>query len=294
MPRSMTGYGRAELTSPQWTLTWEIRSVNSRFLDIKWRTPHALRSQETDWERTVREEASRGRLDIHLHFQPHGAETAILASLNTELAKQMVAQMTRLAEDLGLDYKPDLNRLLSLQALWQESAAEPDPKLVADLDESLREALRVWNKSRSQEGRALANDLESRFAELERNLALIRQRVPQVLQDKTAVLAERIRAMVEQAGVEISDERMLQEVAILTDKLDVSEELTRLSMHLARMAKVLRGGGEVGRQLDFLLQETFREINTCGTKSQDAEISRFVVDFKATLEKCREQVQNIE
>lgn len=294
MPRSMTGYGRTELSTPQWTLTWEVRSVNSRFLDVKWRTPPTLRNQETEWERIVREEASRGRLDIHLHFQPHGDQTAMLASLNTELARQMLGQLSALAEDLGHDFKPDLNRLLSMQAIWQESSAEPDPRLKHDLGDSLREALRVWNESRTREGRTLAEDLAARFAELESLLARIRERVPQVLADKSASLVERIRALVEQAGVELSDERVIQEVAILADKLDVSEELTRLSMHLARMAKVLQGGGEVGRQLDFLLQEAFREINTCGTKSQEAEISRIVVDFKAMLEKCREQVQNIE
>lgn len=294
MPRSMTGYGRSELTSPQWTLTWEIRSVNSRFLDIKWRTPHNLRSLETDWERIVREEASRGRLDIYLHFQPHGGGTAMLATLNTELARQMLAQMTKLAEDMGQDYRPDFNRLLSLSVLWQESTAEPDPQLVADLEKSLRDTLRAWNVTRGQEGKTLLADLQARFAELGNLLERIRERVPLVLQEKTKTLAERIRTMVEQAGVEISDDRMLQEVAILTDKLDVSEELTRLSMHLSRMDKVLHGKGEVGRQLDFLLQETFREINTCGTKSQDAEMSRLVVDFKTLLEKCREQVQNIE
>jgi len=294
MPRSMTGYGRSELSSPQWTLTWEIRSVNGRYLDIKWRTPHQLRGLEPELERMVREAASRGRLDITLHLQPHGGGTAMLATLNTELARQMLAQISRLAEDMGQQYSPDLNRLLSLSALWQEPMAEPDPGLVADLEESLRQTLAVWNKARAQEGQTLAEDLRARFDELQRYLESIRHRVPQVLKEKTENLNERIKSLLEQAGVELPEERMLQEVAILTDKLDVSEELTRLSMHLARMDKVLRGGGELGRQLDFLLQEAFREINTCGTKSQDAEISRLVVDFKATLEKCREQVQNIE
>ena len=148
--------------------------------------------------------------------------------------------------------------------------------------------------ARGQEGWNLAEDIKQRLGVLGKWLVKLKELIPAVLEEKRAALTERIATLVKESGVEIPEDRMLTEIAVLTDRLDVSEELTRLSVHLDRLGKVLDQEGEIGKKLDFLLQETFREINTCGNKSQNPEVSNLVVEFKAELEKCREQVQNLE
>ncbi len=293
MPKSMTGYGKSCLESDAFTQVWEVRGVNSRFLDLKWRLPLFLRPSEAALEKVVREAVARGRLEIHLEFSPKRVDMW-KATLNKGLASAMLDEVTTLAEERGITYVPDLNRLLSLSHLWQEDAVDPDPNLFATLAEGLRLALADFNEARGKEGRNLARDLLARMGKLADWQKTIEAACPAIVADKMAQLVARVTALLEKAGVEPTQERLLQETAILADRLDVSEEMTRLAGHLSRLEGLLREGGEIGKRLDFLIQESFREINTCGNKAQNLEISRLVVDFKAELEKCREQVQNLE
>jgi uncharacterized protein (TIGR00255 family) len=289
----MTGFGRCETNEHAWTHVWEIKSVNGRFLDVKWRMPGSLRSLENGWERIVRTYASRGRVDVSLNLEVLDAGV-LGVSFNETMAQAMFQAMEKLAESRGEIFNPDYNRVLAMPALWRDSGAEPDPGLAESLNKGLETALADWVASRAREGEALVADLTARLATLRELADKVRERVPDILEAKKASLRQRITDMLESANAEFSEDRMLQEVAYLTDKLDVSEELTRLDAHLERLAEVLADKDEVGKKLDFLVQETFREINTCGNKAQDTEVSRLVVDFKAELERCREQVQNIE
>lgn len=293
MLRSMTGYGKSRLESDTFTQFWEVRGVNGRFLDLKWRLPPFLRSQEAALERVVRETVARGRLEVHLEFTPTGTD-AWRAGLNRSLAGAMLDELEGLARSRDLPFSPDLNRLLSLPALWREETSDADPELIATLIDGLRHALADFIRARDKEGDGLTKDLLTRFDQLVVWQHAINELAPAVKTEKTDQLVARITAVLEKAGVEPSRERLLQETAILADRLDVSEEMTRLAGHLERLIALTRQGGEVGKRLDFLIQEAFREINTCGNKAQNLEISRMVVDFKAELEKCREQVQNIE
>lgn len=293
MSVSMTGYGRSEATEENWAHVWEIRSVNGRFLDVKWRLPHTLRSLENGWEKIVRKHASRGRVDISLNLEMLSAEV-LGVSFNEPLASAMLQQMERLAEGYGETYVPDFNKILGMSSLWRDSGSEPEPGLAKSLTRGLEAALVNWKESRAVEGQAMIKDLLERVAVLRTLSGKIAVRIPQVLDAKREALRERIREIMESVSAEYNEDRMLQEIAILTDKLDVSEELTRLATHLDRLEEVLSSGKEAGKKLDFLLQETFREINTCGNKAQDTDVSGLVIDFKAELEKCREQVQNIE
>ncbi len=293
MPKSMTGYGKSLLESDAFTQVWEVRGVNSRFLDLKWRLPLFLRPEEAALERIVREQVARGRLEVHLEFTPK-RDTLWKASLDTGMAGAMIDEVAALARARDLPFAPDLNRLFSLSHLWREEATEPDPNLLTTLGDGLRLALTDFNDARSREGRTLADDLLARMATLVGWRDAIETLAPAIKTEKMDQLVTRVTTVLEKAGVEPTQDRLLQETAILADKLDVSEELTRLSGHLARMEGLLRQGGEIGKKLDFLVQEAFREINTCGNKAQNLDISRLVVDFKAELEKCREQVQNIE
>ena len=293
MPKSMTGYGKSRLESEAFTQVWEVRAVNSRFLDLKRRLPLILRPSETALERVVRVAVARGRLDIHLEFSPKRVDMW-KATLNTGLAGAMLDELTAFAAGRDVAFAPDLNRMLAISHLWQEDAVDPDPDLFATLTEGLRQALIDFNDARSREGRNLADDLLTRLGRLGVWQTAIKAGAPAIVAERTEQLVARITALLEKVGVEPTQERLLQETAILADKLDVSEEMTRLTGHLARLESLLREGGEIGKKLDFLIQEAFREINTCGNKAQNLDISRLVVDFKAELEKCREQVQNLE
>ncbi|QJB54967.1 YicC/YloC family endoribonuclease [Pseudodesulfovibrio sp. zrk46] len=293
MPVSMTGFGRHETNEDAWTHVWEIKSVNGRFLDVKWRMPGYLRSLENGWEKVVRTYASRGRVDVSLNLEV--LDAGIMGvTFNETMANAMLGQMQKLAESRGEAFEVDYNKLLSMSSLWRDNGSEPDPGLAESLTKGLEAALKDWVNARSVEGDAMVADLLSRLETLHDLTDKISERIPDILEEKKAGLRQRIIDMLESAGAEFSEDRMLQEVAHLTDKLDVSEELTRLAAHLERLEEVLTTKGDAGKKLDFLLQETFREINTCGNKAQDTTVSRLVVDFKAELERCREQVQNIE
>jgi uncharacterized protein (TIGR00255 family) len=293
MPKSMTGFGRSRVETDAFTQTWEIRGINSRFLDLKWRLPLFLRCRETHLEKVVREYATRGRIEIHLHFQSPRPEIQHIA-LNRPVALAMLGQLAGLAGEANAPFVPDVNRLLSVTALWQEDLDEPDPGLVEALTGGLRAALADFVASRSREGAATAGEILSRLARMEAWRDELARLAPAVKRERTEALLTRLRSVMDKAGAEAPEERLIQEAAILADRLDVSEELSRLAGHLERLRRLLADGGEMGKKLDFLIQETFREINTCGNKAQSMDISRIVVDFKAELEKCREQVQNIE
>jgi len=293
MPVSMTGFGRFETNKDAWTHVWEIKSVNGRFLDVKWRIPGFLRGLENGWEKILRGFGSRGRVDVSLNLEV--LDSAILGvTFNETLARAMFAEMERVAASRGEVFTPDYNRVLSMSALWRDSGSEPDSGLAASLSAGLEAACKDWVRARSDEGAVLVADLRSRLETLRDLAGRIATRIPDVLEEKKAGLRQRIGDMLASMGAEYTEERMLQEVAFITDKLDVTEELTRLYAHLDRMGETLDGDADVGKKLDFLCQETFREINTCGNKANDVAVSRLVVDFKAELERCREQVQNIE
>jgi uncharacterized protein (TIGR00255 family) len=178
--------------------------------------------------------------------------------------------------------------------LWQENAQKPDKEIQQGLMVGLQEALAVWDDSRSREGQALQNDLEEKWKALIGLLQSIESLVEDNVETRFQVVQERMESLLVKFSVEVDETRMLQELALISDRMDVSEELTRLRAHFREFSRVLGIQGDMGRRLDFLLQECFREINTCGTKAQNHEISAKVVEFKTGLEKLREQIQNFE
>ncbi|MFP5222844.1 MAG: YicC/YloC family endoribonuclease [Acidobacteriota bacterium] len=293
MPKSMTGFGRSITENSYASVVWEARSVNSRYLDLKWRLPLFLRASEPDLEKVVRRFADRGRLEVSCNFQPHRAEVLDI-SLNKPLAQAMLRSVADLATDMGHDFTPDYTRLLTISHLWQEGMKDAPPELMEALTSGLAQALEDLNVAREREGGLLAQDILRRLEKLAVWHGEIKKLAPRVKEEKFQALRTRLTTVLEKLGVEPSEERILQELAVMTDKLDVTEELTRLGFHLDQIRDLLAQKGDVGKRLDFLMQEAFREINTCGNKAQSIEVSRIVVEFKGELEKCREQVQNIE
>ena len=296
MLRSMTGFGRSVREDADWTQTWEIRGVNSRFLDPKWRIPASVRGLETRFERVVRRYATRGRVEVSLILQQRHPSASI--ELDEERAGAMLDALERLATQRGDVYEPDYSAFLGMSDLWERMDNDDAESLEEQLVAGLVVALEDWNESRATEGQALERDMSARIGQLEVWVEQILERAPEIKEERISQLRERLNQALQDVSqglsVEIEEGRFLQEVVILADRLDVSEELTRLKAHLDRMRELLATGTDAGRRLDFTLQECFREINTCGNKIQDSCISRLVVDFKNELEKCREQVQNLE
>ena len=293
MLKSMTGFGRALLEDSGISQAWEIRSVNSRNLDIKWRLPYRVRSLEPIWEKLVRQQSFRGRLEISLDLSISRADVPPVR-LNRTLAEEMLAEISEFAESINEDFSPDLNRLISISSIWEDQTLEPGDEIAELLEQGLISALDDWNDSRIREAKALEMDITSRILRMQERVNNIEARAPEIKQDRFDQLRERIDQVLENHRMELEEGRFLQEIAILADKLDVSEELTRLNAHLELLRDLLEEGADAGRRLDFTIQECFREITTCGNKIQDAQIQHLVVDFKNELEKCREQVQNLE
>ena len=293
MLRSMTGYGRYTHEGDGFTMTWELRSVNSRHLDIKWRLPMLARSLETRFEKSVRKFAHRGRVEATLNLQIQRAELQAVA-FNGAQASAMLDQLAKFAEDRGDSFAPDYTRMLGMSFLWEDSSKEPDKDFANSLVEGLELALADWNKARATEANALAADMLERTERMRGWVATITERSPQIKEERFATLRDRISEVLARVEAELEEQRFLQEITVLSDKLDVSEEITRLNAHIERLDELIKGGGDAGKRLDFTLQECFREVNTCGNKIQDQQVARIIVDFKNELEKCREQVQNLE
>ncbi len=293
MLKSMTGFGRSLLEDAGISQAWEIRSVNGRNLDIKWRLPYPVRGLEPIWERVVRKAAVRGRLDISLTLSIN-REDAQPVRLNRELAEEMLAEISDFAESINESFTPDLNRLISISALWEDQTLEPGDEISGMLEQGLTAALDDWNESRIREAKLLETDITSRLLRMQEWVSIIDSRAPDIKQERFDQLHERISQILAKHQLELEEGRFLQEVVILADKLDVSEELTRLNAHLELLRDLLEQGTDAGRRMDFAIQECFREITTCANKIQDTQVQHLVVDFKNELEKCREQVQNLE
>lgn len=293
MLRSMTGFGRCLVENSGITQQWEIKSVNNRFLDIKWRLPPYLRCLEARLEKLVRQHAERGRVEISLHLQFEPGYGWV-RNFDMESANSMLDRLQNLAQSRGETFKADYCRLLDVPELWSDPQYDHDDNLAAKLEKGLLIALEDWDEARSAEGEMLGKDLQNRVSRLEEWTELFSEKAPEIKEDRITILKERLSRILEGGNASLDENRYLQEIVILTDRLDVSEELTRLFAHLERLRQLLHHGEEAGRKLDFTLQECFREVNTLGNKLPDAQLSAVVVDFKNELEKCREQVQNLE
>ncbi|WP_027188586.1 YicC/YloC family endoribonuclease [Desulfovibrio cuneatus] len=293
MLHSMTGFGRSLLEEERWTQVWEIRSVNGRHLDIRWRLPYEARAFEGLFEKKVKTFACRGRLEISLHMQRH-RQDGMYARFNEGQADAMLEAVAAFAASRGDEFVPDYNRFLSQTSFWEDSSQDMEDDLAQSLEAGLAAALEDWNEARITEGRALERDLLMRLAHMEEWAQRIEARAPAIKEERFALVRDRVGDILASLGQELDEGRFLQEVVLLADKMDVTEELTRLRAHFARLHELVPLGRDAGRKLDFTLQECFREVSTCGNKVQDMHVSRLVVDLKNELEKCREQVQNVE
>lgn len=291
MLRSMTGFGRYKTETMYGLQQWEIKSVNGKHLEIKWKLPPMLRHLEAEFDKIAKKQMLRGRVEISLmfDFSPNSFPTA---RLNQALASAMLKALENFSMERGDSFSPDYTRLIEIPSLWNEPQLELDNGFKEELTNGLQMALADWNEFRLSEGATLGADLQNRICQLEEWTKTIEALAPQIKEER--FLAFRARVQEALAGLELDEQRFIQETVILADKLDVTEEIIRLGTHLKRMHELLQNGKDAGRRLDFTLQECFREINTCGNKLLDSQVSRIVGDYKNELEKCREQAMNLE
>ena len=294
MIRSMTGYGRAESTGARTILTVECKSVNHRHLDVSLKLPRVLVAFEADARRLIQASVQRGRVDVSTTVTT--AEGTVLNPLtvNVAQAREYADAARRLSEALDLSDGPSLGWVMGQPGVLtrEEQVALSADEAWPLLEKALAGALAMMVERRETEGAALARELTGLRAVLTDHVDAVARRVPAAVERRAARLTERMRAMLE--GAELDQARLAAEVAVWADRTDVSEELARLRAHLTQLAALLDGDEPVGRTLDFLIQEINREVNTIGSKADDLEISQAVIAAKATLEKMREQVQNIE
>jgi len=293
MLKSMTGYGAHEEQDEICFQRWEIKSVNGKQLSLRFKTPQYLSPWEPVWEREVRSFASRGRVDAVLTLQITSAEASPFR-LDRSGLESMLGQLEEVAREKGHTFLPDYTQIMRTSSLWQETGLPQEADLGDRLSRGLRRALEEWDEARSREGEALQRELQGRVATMRGQLERITEMSADLARNKLDKLQQRVRDLFPEGSGELDQERLTQELGLLADKLDVSEELSRLGTHLDALEELLRKGEEGGRKLDFLLQECFREANTCGNKAQDAQVSQVIVDVKTELEKCREQAQNLE
>jgi uncharacterized protein (TIGR00255 family) len=294
MIRSMTGYGRAEVSGPRLSVSVECRSVNHRHLDIALKLPRALAVYEPDARRLVQAAVERGRVDVSVTLTPAGGGSLGTLSVNTAQAREYEAAARTLADELGLTLSLRIEWLLAqpgVLARDAEPAVSPEEGWTL-LAQGLEAALADLVARREAEGKALAQELGTLHQTLEAGVALIVARVPAAQARRATRFRERVQALLSE--IPVDEGRLATEVAALAERADITEELARLRVHLGELRARIDEGGTVGRPLDFLIQEINREVNTVGSKADDLEISQAVIAAKATLEKIREQVQNIE
>lgn len=290
--QSMTGYGRGESDAEGVGFTAEIRSVNHRFLEMTVKLPSGWGALEEEVKRRVRRWVRRGRVDVTVTLNGDGAAFRKL-TVDWEAAESLVQASRELTERLGITGELTLGDLLHHPEVLKAEERMPNPEgWKTPLLGAVEQACQSLSKMRRREGRVLAEDLMHRIGVLEQRVEEIRSRAPQVVSDYRGRLEERIRELL--GGVDPEPDRLLTEAALFADKSDIQEELTRLSSHIGQFREALRQEKPVGRRLEFLLQEMNREVNTIGSKANDAQIAGKVVDSKSELEKMREQVQNIE
>jgi uncharacterized protein (TIGR00255 family) len=289
--RSMTGYGRGEAADRAAKFTVEINSVNRRQSEIAINLPRDLTALEPRIRAAINERIARGRINVLVNVQ--SANGSARMSLDAELARAYHEAMRALQKELGAPGEITIATILQapgvLKAPEQPLEAE---EAWSSVQEALDSALAELIAMREREGKHLARDLIGRLKAMRSRVKEIRALHPQVALRYRAALLERLTS----AGLPLAsdDERIVKEIAIFADRIDISEELTRLDSHLSQFAHQLRSTEPIGRTLEFLSQEIGRELNTLGAKANDAALSQHVVACKAELEKIREQIQNLE
>ena len=289
MIQSMTAFARGDSVVENGSLSWEIRTVNHRYLDVTLRLPEGFRSQENDLKELARKYLSRGKVDATLRFDSKNGSVPSAFNLNQDLIKNLLTAQNDIQALANTANPFTVSEILGWPGVVQPETVDYDGlfKAAAVLLESTLEDLA---SARCREGQRLVSFIEQRCDQIDKIIVAVTARREIVIEGARERLMQRIEGL----DLEFDPARLEQELAIQAQRLDVSEELDRLVVHLEELRQILLSGKAVGRRLDFLMQELNREANTLGSKSNDAETTRHSMDLKVLIEQMREQIQNIE
>jgi len=292
MIRSMTGYGMAQKVTSLGAITAEAKSINHRYLDISLRLPKKLLPFETRIKEMVKAHFSRGRFDISVELDA-GEKDQFKLEPNIEAAQMYVHALETLKSKLNLKGEITLDLVSRAKDVITLREEEGDIDFLwEEVSGVLLSCLEALEAMRKNEGKNLAIDLEGRLKRVAHHMEEIKSRSPSILESYRKRISERVSEMT--GGLEVDRWRLHQEVAYLAERSDITEEMVRVESHLRQLGQMMGLDEPLGRKMDFLLQETHREVNTISAKANDAIISQKVVEIKAELERMREQVQNIE
>ena len=289
--KSMTGFGRATAPLGTRTLAVQVSSVNRKTLDLTVSRPEEWESLEPFIGELVRKFAQRGKVHVDLEFTGDNAPSGV--TWDEIAAAETLDRLKAFSVARGVTFQPTPELLWSIANSQRKTTDLPTSEVAHPaVSAALESALKSFAEMRAREGAALLTDFLARIATLQTHVTAIAARAPQVPKNYREQLTQRLR----QAGLELdlSDDRVLKEVALFADRCDVSEELTRLGSHLEQFTALVQGSTEIGRKAEFILQEIGREVHTIGSKANDLTISRAVIELKNELERIREQIANVE
>lgn len=289
----MTGYGRSEKQNGAFACKAEVRSVNNRFIEVNTRLPKFLSALELPLKKLIKSKCARGSFDLFLTLEKEDAAGADLEiKPNLGLATQYFEAFKKIKDELGLAGDMPIEALLGVKDIIKTEPLTLDTSQEEMILETVEDALSALIKMRQEEGNNLQRDLAGRLQEIHQLAQKIQERQPVVLEEYRNRLKDKIKTLTE--GMELDETRLAQETALMADRCDISEEITRLESHFEQFNSMFEKAGPIGRKMEFITQEINRETNTIGSKSVDFQVSQNVIEIKSLLEKIREQIQNIE
>lgn len=290
--KSMTGYGMALVKSENYMTKVEVKSVNSRYLELNLRVPKDFMSIEDKIRQEVKSKLKRGKVDLYLSYDVQNPDLQEL-SINKDLAKAYYRDMEDLRNTLEIEEKITLKDIVFLEGVLKKSSTnETDKELLNQVLQTVRVAIENLDEMRIAEGENLKEDLKTKVVNIEEIVEKIKLLSPKVIEENEKKLTENIYERLKEEDLDLP--RLTTELAIMADKLSIDEEITRLTSHISQFNDIIKDTDSVGRKIDFLLQEFNREANTIGSKTTSSEILKLVVNLKSEIEKLREQIQNIE
>jgi uncharacterized protein (TIGR00255 family) len=291
--KSMTGFGRGSATGEHFNVAVDLKTVNNRFLDIHLRLGAELSAVEALVKRRINARLSRGRVDASITFERTGE---VSYELNRPLIAGFISALRTMQQEFALTGEPDINIIARLPGALQPMRDGISDEMIAGVERAVDEALDELEQMRTREGSALAEEMRTRLDEIEQHIPLVEGAAGGLVDAYRTRLQKRIGELLAREGqnMEVDPGRLAQEVAYLADRSDISEEIARLKSHLSQFREAIDGEGETGKRLDFILQELNREANTVLSKSTDLTIKDAALAIKASVEKLREQVQNVE
>ena len=292
MIKSMTGFGRCELSNEKLKITVELKSVNHRYLDVNIRMPKKLNFFESAIRTLLKEYMQRGKVDMFISYEDYSEQT-LAVKYNATIAKEYLTYLQQMADEFNLENDIRVSSLSRYpEVLTMEEQSADEDELWSDLSQAIREACTQFVATRTTEGEPLKQDLVEKLHHMRDNVDKVEQRAPQIIAEYRSKLMEKVNELL--GDTQIDEARLSTEIVLFADKICTDEETVRLKSHITSMLNALERSEGIGRKLDFIAQEMNREANTILSKSNDLETSDIAIELKTEIEKVREQIQNIE